>query len=70
MSKREYQEQERKRIREAADRNARPIIKFIELDGKFHVVGLTVAGKTFHEKFSTSAEALQFANTLKQVGAI
>jgi hypothetical protein len=53
MNKRDYQEQERKRVRDAACANARPIVRVEILDGKAHVIGMTASGRTFHETFDT-----------------
>ena len=70
MTKRSYQEQERNRVRKAQDRNARPILRMEILDGVFHVIGQTVSGSTFHEKFETQDEAARFAKNLKEGGLV
>ena len=64
MTKRDYQAEERARVMNASNKNARPILRFTVVDGVYHVIGLTATGKTFHEKFATLDEATVFAKSI------
>ncbi len=67
MSKHDALKQERERVRKASVANAKPILRLTKVEGVYHVIGCTTTGKTFHEKFHTAEEAMEFASTISEV---
>jgi hypothetical protein len=66
--KRDYYEEERKRIAQAEIKAARPILRIEKgMFGSYHVLGMLRNGKIIHEVVSSLEEAEYILNLYKEV---